>query len=79
MLGGRKVSALMLDLSGTVHVEDRLFLVSMRQSPKSGIGYSDFSSGKTAEVVGKPSKEFFKLGRTRTLHTLYMKSLNMNI
>ena len=24
MLGGRKVSALMLDLSGTVHVEDRL-------------------------------------------------------
>ena len=24
MLGGRKVSALMLDLSGTVHVEDKL-------------------------------------------------------
>ena len=24
LLGGRKVSALMLDLSGTVHVEDRL-------------------------------------------------------
>ena len=29
----------------------------------------EFSSGKTAEVVGKPSKEFFNLGKT-----LHMKS-----
>ena len=26
----------------------------------------EFSSGKLAEVVGKPSKEFFKLGKIQT-------------
>ena len=26
----------------------------------------EFSSGKLAEVVGKPSKEFFKLGKTQS-------------
>ena len=33
----------------------------------------EFSSGKTAEVVGKPSKEFFKLGKT--LHKKSLKNV----
>ena len=51
MLGGRKVSALMLDLSGTVHIEDKLI-----DGVKEGISLLK-SSGVPIQYVSNTSKE----------------------